>query len=225
MIQLSNLTLLPNTDFSDLIALAAKVSGLSRAEILSCRLVKRSVDARKKPNVVFVCTIAIEVVDEKTALKKTKHKQTTLVSQKQNDLSIKNHTCSTETPMVVGSGPAGLFATLVLARAGCCPILIERGEAVDDRVRSVDAFWKQGNLNPNSNVQFGEGGAGTFSDGKLNTGTKDPRNRFVLETFVEHGAPEEILWETRPHVGTDKLVTVVRSMRKEIESLGGQVLF
>ena len=225
MIQLSNVSLPPDTDFSHLSALIARVAGISQSVIFNARLIKRSVDARKKPDVVLVCTLGFETENEEKLIKRIKHKQTTLVSKKQNDLWIKSCCKKTEATVIVGSGPAGLFAALVLARAGCQPILIERGEAVEDRIQSVNAFWEKGVLNENSNVQFGEGGAGTFSDGKLNTGTKDPRNRFVLETFVQHGAPEEILWETRPHVGTDKLVTVVRSMRKEIESLGGQVLF
>ncbi len=225
MIQLSNVTLSPDTDFSNLPALIAKVSGLQAQELRDCRLIKRSVDARKKPNVTLVCTFGFSADHEEKMIKKIKHKSTTLVSQKQNDLRVIPCKKHSEPTVIVGSGPAGLFAALILAKAGAKPIVIERGEAVDDRIRTVNGFWQGGKLNPNSNVQFGEGGAGTFSDGKLNTGTKDPRNRFVLETFVRHGAPEEILWETRPHVGTDKLVAVVRSMRKEIESLGGQVLF
>ncbi len=225
MIQLSNLSLPPDTDFSDLGAIVAGVTGLPRQAIRDCCLVKRSVDARKKPHITYVCTLTFSVDNQEKVIKKIKHKQTTLVSQKQNDLCIEPHQGSAESTVIVGSGPAGLFAALVLARAGARPIVIERGEAVEERIGSVNTFWKTGVLNPQSNVQFGEGGAGTFSDGKLNTGTKDPRNRFVLETFVRHGAPEEILWEARPHLGTDKLVAVVRSMRKEIESLGGQVRF
>ncbi len=225
MIQLSNVILSPDTDFSNLPRLIARVTGLGESALFNCRLLKRSVDARKKPNVVLVCTFGFDTEHEEKVMKRIKHKQTTLVSQKQNDLPIKPCKNNSESTVIVGAGPAGLFAALVLARAGCRPILIERGQAVDDRIGSVNTFWEKGILNEQSNVQFGEGGAGTFSDGKLNTGTKDPRNRFVLETFVAHGAPEEILWETRPHVGTDKLVAVVRSLRKEIESLGGQVLF
>ena len=225
MIQLSNVVLSPDTDFSDLPGLIARVTGLNQNDLTECRLVKRSVDARKKPDVVLVCTFAFATQGEEKAIKRIKHKQTTLVSQKQNDLWIKPCEKNSEAPVIVGAGPAGLFAALILARAGCRPILLERGDAVDDRIQAVNTFWQRGQLDEQSNVQFGEGGAGTFSDGKLNTGTKDPRNRFILETFVRHGAPEEILWETRPHVGTDKLVAVVRSLRKEIQSLGGRVLF
>jgi len=128
-------------------------------------------------------------------------------------------------PVVVGAGPAGLFAALTLARAGATPILIERGKPVDERTRSVAAMQKDGTLDPESNVQFGEGGAGTFSDGKLTTGTKSPLIRHVLQTFVEHGAPEEILYLAKPHIGTDRLKGVVKSMREEIIRLGGKVLF
>ena len=225
MIQLSNVALPPDTDFSDLPCLLSRVTGLQKNQLQNCRLIKRSVDARKKPDVVLVCTFTFATQGEEKAIKRIKHKQTTLVSQKQNDLWVKPCEKNSEAPVIVGAGPAGLFAALILAKAGCCPVLLERGEAVDDRIRAVNTFWQTGVLDEQSNVQFGEGGAGTFSDGKLNTGTKDPRNRFILETFVRHGAPEEILWETRPHVGTDKLVAVVRSLRKEIQSLGGQVLF
>ena len=124
-------------------------------------------------------------------------------------------------------GPAGLFCALLLSRAGYAPILIERGRAVEDRQKDVENFWRTGCLNPESNVQFGEGGAGTFSDGKLNTLTKDKtgRNQFVLETFVEFGAPEQILWDAKPHIGTDILQKVIQNMRKEILRLGGLVYF
>lgn len=130
-------------------------------------------------------------------------------------------------PVIVGTGPAGLFCGLMLARAGLCPILLERGEPVEARQRTVESFWKTGVLCPDSNVQFGEGGAGTFSDGKLNTLVKDPdgRIRFVLKTFVEAGADPDILYSYKPHVGTDVLAGVVRHIREEIRSLGGQVYF
>ncbi len=225
MIQISNVILPPDCDFSNLAKIIARVTGLSEKEVSNCRLTKKSVDARKKPNVVFNCSFSFEVAREEKAIKRMKHKQTTLVSSQKNEFTILPCHKKTEGTVIVGCGPAGLFAGLVLARAGANPVLIDRGEAVEQRMKTVSDFWKKGLLNPQSNVQFGEGGAGTFSDGKLNTGTKDPRNRFVLETFVEHGAPEEILYQAKPHVGTDRLVNVVRSMRKEIESLGGKVLF
>lgn len=225
MIQISNVTLPPDCDFSCLEEIVAKVTGLPKKEIGNCKLVKKSVDARKKPNVVLNCSFTFTLAGEEKAIKKIKHKQTTFVSQQKNDLYIKPCSEKTEPTVIVGCGPAGLFAGLILARAGMNPLVIDRGQAVEDRIETVTRFWEKGELNPQSNVQFGEGGAGTFSDGKLNTGTKDPRNRFVLETFVKHGAPEEILYQAKPHVGTDRLVTVVRSMRKEIQALGGQVLF
>lgn len=225
MIQISNLMLAPDTDFSDLPKLIAKLTGLPAGEIRRAKLLKKSVDARKKPNVMLNCTFGFTLSEEEKQIKKISWKHTTLVSQQKNDLYIKPYLGKKESIVIVGCGPAGLFAALVLARAGANPIVIDRGQAVEERMETVSRFWKAGQLNPQSNVQFGEGGAGTFSDGKLNTGTKDPRNRFVLETFVEHGAPEEILWEAKPHVGTDRLVAVVRSMRKEIIALGGQVFF
>ncbi|MBR3844504.1 MAG: FAD-dependent monooxygenase [Clostridia bacterium] len=225
MIQISNVPLSPDCDFSNLPKLIAKITGLPQQEITNCRLTKKSVDARKKPDVVFVCTFIFETRQEEKAIKKIKHKQTTLVRQQKKDFPIPTCFKKTEPTVIVGCGPAGLFAGLILARAGADPILIDRGESVEQRIKTVSDFWEKGLLNPQSNVQFGEGGAGTFSDGKLNTGTKDPRNRFVLETFVEHGAPEEVLCAAKPHVGTDRLVKVVRSIREEIFRLGGQVLF
>lgn len=121
-------------------------------------------------------------------------------------------------PIIVGFGPAGMFAALSLARAGMCPLVLERGCAVEQRQRDVDEFFGGGKLKDNSNIQFGEGGAGTFSDGKLNTGIKDGRIRTVLHTFAEHGAGERILYDAKPHIGTDVLVNVVRSIREEIKN-------
>ena len=128
-------------------------------------------------------------------------------------------------PLVVGAGPAGLFAALILAQSGAKPVLIERGRDVDRRTEDVNSFWQSGRLDTSSNVQFGEGGAGTFSDGKLNTGTKDNRQRKVLNEFVAHGAPDEILYNAKPHIGTDKLKATVKGIREEIISLGGTVIF
>ena len=128
-------------------------------------------------------------------------------------------------PVVIGFGPAGMFAALLLAQNGYRPIVLERGQAVDERVKSIDKFWLEGKLNPKSNVQFGEGGAGTFSDGKLTSRVRDLRGRKVLEEFVQAGAPEDILYKAHPHVGTDLLRDIVKNIRKQIIELGGEVHF
>ena len=128
-------------------------------------------------------------------------------------------------PVIVGFGPCGMFAALVLAQQGYRPIVLERGGRVEERVAAVEKFWADGVLDPECNVQFGEGGAGTFSDGKLTTGIKDPRIRFVLESFVKAGADEDILYEHMPHIGTDVLRKVVRNLRQEIIGLGGEIRF
>ena len=225
MILLRDVKLPPDTDFSDLTALAARVSGLSAGRIRACRLVKRSVDARKKPDVMWVCTLAVETVDPAADGKAIMHKKKEFADVPASPAWPAGVWRESLPPVVVGGGPAGLFAALALARAGARPVLIERGLPVEARTRAVDRFWREGIFSPAGNVQFGEGGAGTFSDGKLNTGIKDPFCRLVLETFVHCGAPESILYDARPHVGTDRLVTVVAAMRAAIQKSGGQVLF
>ncbi|MDD7210100.1 MAG: FAD-dependent oxidoreductase [Lachnospiraceae bacterium] len=194
-------------------------------------IVRKSVDARKKPQLFYVYTIDAEFEEENKILSFKKSRWTP-VTNAEYSFPYQNTIAGfpkkeEDRPVIIGAGPAGLFAGLVLARAGFCPVIFERGDCVEKRAETVEEFFSGNPLDEESNVQFGEGGAGTFSDGKLNTLVKDKfgRNRFVLQEFVKHGAPWEILYEAKPHIGTDLLKNVVVSIRKEIQNLGGTVFF
>ena len=195
---------------------------------MDVEIVKRSLDARKKPQLFYVYMVDVTVPEKEEGklLKRCHSNQIQKIEPVKYEFPVKHYE-GTERPVIVGMGPAGLFCGYVLAKAGFRPILLERGKCVEERSRDVEAFWEMGRLNAESNVQFGEGGAGTFSDGKLNTLIKDKygRNKEVLRIFVKHGAPEEILYDYKPHIGTDILKEIVRSMREEILALGGEVRF
>lgn len=269
MIRVSQIKMPDSHSPEELPARAACLLHIKRNEILSWRIVRKSVDARKKPDIYFIYTVDLEVRDEERILcrntetarrgkeqdKNVQNKGTQahgkggVQIQRAEDIVYRFPACQTvadtkfsadtkpmadtkslpgiKRPVIVGTGPAGLFCGYLLAEHGFCPILLERGKAVENRQKDVENFWKNGILAPDSNVQFGEGGAGTFSDGKLNTLVKDKngRNREVLKIFVRAGAPEEILYEAKPHIGTDMLVRIVRNLREEILSFGGEVWF
>ncbi len=195
---------------------------------MDVEIVRRSLDARKKPQLfyVYVVDVAVPEKEEGKLLKRCHNNQIQKIEPMKYEFPVKDYK-GTERPVIVGMGPAGLFCGYMLAKAGFRPVLLERGKCVEERTRDVEVFWKTGRLNTESNVQFGEGGAGTFSDGKLNTLIKDKygRNKEVLRIFVKHGAPEEILYDYKPHIGTDILKEIVRSMREEIIALGGEVRF
>ena len=224
MIRIQNLSLPLDYGPEELKRRAAKALGVSRSALGAVRLLRQSVDARKKSDVRYVCTVGVEV-QEAAALAARLHNGNISLWEPQPYVFPGVKRTSPLPPVVVGMGPAGLFCALFLARNGLPPIILERGRNVDERAEDVEYFWKTGSLSRTSNVQFGEGGAGTFSDGKLNTGTHDGRIGAVLEEFVRHGAPEDILWQQKPHVGTDVLRSVVKSIREELLSLGVEVRF
>lgn len=201
----------------------ARRLGIQKSDITDLRIIKRSIDARKKPDVLYQYQTGVSVSFG------TKTKQSASVSKlKENRYQLPKGTAyNNSRPVVAGFGPAGIFAAYILALCGMNPIVLERGTEAKKRLIDVQKYHDSGELNENSNVQFGEGGAGTFSDGKLNTGKKDKygRNAFILETFVKFGADEKILYDAKPHIGTDKLVEIVENIRKEIIRLGGEVRF
>ncbi len=219
--------------------LAARALRVKPEDILAAKLVRKSVDARDKGDIHFTLTLDVETArhvrlprnaaeiknPDDSAPSSANDGSSRLNQWREEPIPERRQQEAAVPPLVVGMGPAGLFAALTLARAGLRPVVVERGKPVEQREADVAAFWSGGPFNPDSNVQFGEGGAGTFSDGKLNSGIKDPRCRRVLEEMHRAGAPESILWQAKPHVGTDHLKAMVKNLREQIIALGGDVRF
>ena len=216
--RLENIIIREDLEPKQILDIACKKNHVDTKDVVDFKIYKKSIDARKKDNVHYNYSIDIQ-----TNKKIKGVKQVIISKQDLNSINVLRQ--SNLRPVIVGSGPAGLFCALTLAYNGIKPIVIERGKKVEERKKDVEDFWKTGKLNTNSNAQFGEGGAGTFSDGKLTTGTHNPLCRNVLEEFVKFGAPEQILYESKPHIGTDNLIKIVSNMRNEIINLGGEFVF
>ncbi len=227
MIRISQIKLKPGQDPEKLRIKAAGILKIKPGDIKSLHIVKRSLDARKKPELFYSYVVDVEVLREEKIMQKYAGKQAVSVEPVKYEFPYERGEIATKPPVIVGMGPAGLFCGYFLAKAGYRPILLERGKKVEERQKDVEAFWAGGVLNTESNAVFGEGGAGTFSDGKLNTLVKDRngRNGEVLRLFHVFGAKDDILYDAKPHMGTDILQKVVKNMREEIIRLGGKVCF
>jgi uncharacterized protein len=227
MIRVSELRLPLNHEEADLVSALCRVLNVARTDILRWTIDRRGYDARKRAAIKLVYTIDVEMRNEQAVLRRADpHRIRPTPDTAYQFVAKKPHGCVSR-PVIVGCGPCGLFAALALAQMGFPPIVIERGKMVRERTKDTWRLWRQGVFNPDSNAQFGEGGAGTFSDGKLHSGVKDPRHikRKVLTELVAAGAPDEILYVSKPHVGTFRLVTVVENMRRSILKLGGEYRF
>ena len=224
MIRLSNIKLPIGYDDSDILKACAKELRISPKAITKASLYRRSIDARHKDNIHYTTSVDVYLSgNEQAILNKAKSKNAAITEEYRYTPLVPKD--KDKRPLIVGTGPAGLFCALILAQSGIRPIVIERGSRVEERAKAVNHMWQKAELNTECNVQFGEGGAGSFSDGKLNTGTKDGRARKVLTEFAAHGAPEEILYNAKPHIGTDKLRDTVKNIREELLSLGAEIFF
>ncbi|MBC2579605.1 NAD(P)/FAD-dependent oxidoreductase [Clostridium sp. DJ247] len=224
-IRISNVVIDIEENVEDLKRKVGKKLRLPVENIKKFKILKESVDARKKDSIKYNYTVEIECENELKLIQKVKDKDVRLEEEKLKE-EFKFGTKKMEfRPVIIGMGPAGMFAGLLMAQRGYKPLIVERGEKVEDRTNTINKFWNTGELNVESNVQFGEGGAGTFSDGKLTTRIKDIRCDYVLDELVKSGAPEEIVYSGKPHVGTDILKEVVKNIREKIIELGGEIRF
>ena len=213
-----------NDDDSHLIKKICTKLNIKEEELLEYKIIKKSIDARDKNNILYVYEFNVKTTDDNKILNKNKSNDISIAENEKYIYPEKGKEVIKDNIVIVGSGPAGLFASYLLSEQGYKPIIIEQGEKIEDRVKSVEEFFETNKLNVLSNIQFGEGGAGTFSDGKLNTLVKDKYNRGkkVFEIFIKNGAPEEIMYLNKPHIGTDLLRKVIVNMRNEIISMGGE---
>mgnify|MGYP004723336429 FL=1 len=218
MIKITNIKIKADSSHDELFEKIYKKYKINKNDVTERRIIKKSIDARNKADIFYNYSVELECKNEN----KIKNVQ---IVKKEEPFKIIVNRKSSKRPVIIGAGPAGLFSALTLAQNGIKPIIIEQGKTVDERKKDVEEFQKTGKLNTLSNVQFGEGGAGTFSDGKLTSGIHNPLCKIVLKEFYNFGAPEQILYINKPHIGTDNLINIIRNMRNEIIKLGGEFLF